>query len=181
MRIYIISAHSCGKTTLARYISKTYNLPMITEVARAVLAEKELNIDTLRTNLDVADDYQEAIFFRQIQEEKKYKDFVSDRSFDNLTYAAQHSRILHNLSKTQEFSDYIENVKKDDVIIFYIRPHKSTIKSDGVRETLVWEGIIQIDAMIKFMLEFFGIDYININTDSMQERIRQVDTILKGK
>jgi adenylate kinase family enzyme len=38
MRIYFVGAHATGKTTMTRYVSRRYGLPMITEVARAVLA-----------------------------------------------------------------------------------------------------------------------------------------------
>ena len=37
-RIYLVGAHSTGKTTLARWIRDRYRLPMISEVARGVLA-----------------------------------------------------------------------------------------------------------------------------------------------
>ena len=35
-RVYLVGAHSTGKTTLARYIRDHYGLPMISEVARSV-------------------------------------------------------------------------------------------------------------------------------------------------
>lgn len=181
MRIYIAGAHSVGKSTLARYIAKTYKLHFISEVARAVLAEKELNIETLRIDLDVADDYQKTIFYRQIDEEKKYSSFVSDRTFDNLAYAAAHSRILSQIIKSKEFEEYIESLKKDDVIIFFVRPTKLTMKNDGVRETVVWDEIIRIDAMIKLLFEMFDIKYVNVSVDSMQERIKLTETILQLK
>ncbi len=69
MKVYFIGSHSSGKTTLARYVKDKYRLPMITEVARAILSEKELHLDSLRTNLDVVDDYQSQIFWRQLEEE----------------------------------------------------------------------------------------------------------------
>ena len=101
MKVYFIGSHSTGKTTCARYVSETYNVPMITEVARMILSEKELHLDSLRTNLDVVDDYQSKIFSRQVEQESKFDSFVSDRSFDCLAYAAQHSRILPKLLKSK--------------------------------------------------------------------------------
>src|SRR4051812_7877903 len=97
MRIYFIGAHSTGKTTLARYVADKYQLPLLTEVARAILAEKELSFDTLRTNLTVVNEYQTAVFMRQLDEESRENTFVSDRSFDCLAYAAQHSQILADI------------------------------------------------------------------------------------
>lgn len=179
MKIYFIGAHSTGKSSLARIIAKEHNLPFLNEVARTVLAEKELQLDTLRVNLDLADQYQTEIFLRQIQEESKLNNFVSDRSFDNLAYMAQHARLLSQAVNRPEFSKYIEKLKQPDTVIFFVRPSKVTLKQDGVRETLNWEGVIAIDAMIKMLLELFNLDYIPINTDSMQERVKLVMSVLK--
>lgn len=178
MKIYFIGSHSTGKTTCARYVSETYNVPMITEVARMILSEKELHLDSLRTNLNVVDDYQSKIFSRQIEQENKIDNFVSDRSFDCLAYAAQHSRILPSLLKSEELKTYLNKLKSEDSIIFFIRPSKATLKDDGIRESLTWDGIIAIDAMVKLLCEMFELRYFQINTDNMQERVRLIDSIL---
>jgi predicted ATPase len=171
-------AHSVGKTTLARYVSETYQIPMITEVARMILSEKELHLDSLRTNLNVVDDYQTQIFFKQIEQEGKYDSFVSDRSFDCLAYTAQHSRVFSHLMKSTELEKYIVSLKKSDAIMFFVRPSKATLKEDGIREHLTWDGIVAIDAMVKLLFETFGLRYFQINTDSMQERVRLIDSVI---
>jgi adenylate kinase family enzyme len=178
MKIYMIGAHACGKSTLARYVSKKYNIPLITEVARMVLSEKELQIDELRHNLDIVDDYQSQIFERQISEETKYTNFVSDRSFDCLAYSAQHSRIFSDTIKSLKFKEYIEGLKDLDSFIFFIRPTKATLRDDGIRENLSWDGIIAIDAMIKILINMFNLRYFQINTDNMQERVGIIDAVL---
>ena len=178
MKVYLIGAHSSGKSTLARYISEKYNMPMITEVARQILSEKELHLDSLRSNLDVVDNYQKDIFYRQIEEEKKYDQFVSDRSFDCLAYAAQHSRILNKLLNSNEMNNYINSLMSNYSYIFFVRPSRATMKDDGVRESLSWDGIIQIDAQIKFLLKMFNLRHFQINTDSMQERVQLIDAVL---
>ena len=124
MKIYVTGSHSCGKTTLSRYISTKYNLKLINEVARTVLSEKELNLESLRANIDIVNDFQKSVFFRQIEEENKYDSFVSDRSFDNLAYAIAHSTIFHELLETAELKNYIEKLRQKDVVIFFIRPIK---------------------------------------------------------
>ena len=58
MRVYFSGAHASGKTTCARHVSETQNLPLISETARMVLSEKELQVDTLRYNMDLVDEYQ---------------------------------------------------------------------------------------------------------------------------
>jgi dephospho-CoA kinase len=178
MKVYFIGSHSTGKTTCARYVSETYNIPMITEVARMILSEKELHLDSLRTNLDIVDEYQSKIFSRQIEQESKFDSFVSDRSFDCLAYAAQHSRILPKLLKSKELQLYIDELKSPDSYIFFVRPSKATLKEDGIREAISWDGIISIDAQVKFLCEMFQLRYFQINTDSMQERVRLIDSIL---
>ena len=57
MRIYFVGSHATGKTTLCRYVSRRFGLPMITEVARAVLAEMESSLDALRTDMELVAEY----------------------------------------------------------------------------------------------------------------------------
>ncbi|HIE70962.1 MAG TPA: hypothetical protein EYP98_12750 [Planctomycetes bacterium] len=80
LRIYLVGAHATGKTTLARWIRDRYHIPMIAEVARGVLAEMEEQLQTLRTDIDLVDRYQAAVFTRQIDAENAVDgSFVSDR------------------------------------------------------------------------------------------------------
>lgn len=179
MRVYLAGSHSSGKSTLARYIAKKYNMPMLTEVARSVLSEKELNLKSLRADIDVANDFQLSIFDRQIEKENELKDnFVSDRCIDCLAYTANHTNILNQLKTTSKYKEYVDSLKEKNSIIFFIRPSKETLMQDGVREELTWEGVITIDAMIKCIFEYEGINYIQINTPNMQERVMLIDTIL---
>jgi len=178
MKVYFVGSHSTGKTTLARYVSKTHNIPMITEMARAVLSEKELQLDSLRYDLDLVDDYQRTVFNRQLAEESKHTDYVSDRSFDCLAYAAQHSRILPELLESKELAAYLTILREPGSFIFFVRPSKATLKADGVRESLTWDGVVAIDAQIKFMLEMWRLPYFQIHVDNMQERVRLIDSVL---
>lgn len=182
MKVYFVGSHSTGKTTCARYVSEKYGIPMITEVARMILSEKELHLDSLRTNLNLVDDYQTQIFYRQLEEEHKQRDnlssYVSDRSFDCLAYAAQHSRILSKLLASSELKRYLEFLRMPDSFIFFVRPSKATLKADGVRESLTWDGVVAIDSQIKFMLEMWDLRYFQINIDNMQERVKLIDGVL---
>lgn len=177
MRIYFTGAHASGKSTLARYCSEKYQLPMITEVARAILAEKELHIESLRTDISLVNSYQKDIFYRQLLEENKYPKFVSDRSFDCLAYAAQHATNFSELVNSAAMAQYVESLKRYDALIFYIRPSRATLKNDGVRENVTWDGIVNIDAIIKTLLQMFELKYFQINTDNMQERIQFIDAV----
>lgn len=178
MKIYFIGAHSTGKTTLARYVAEKYKLPFLNEIARTVLAEKELQIDSLRSNLDVVDNYQSEVLFRQIKQEDGLESFVSDRSFDGLAYSAQHARVTANLISEPMLKHYVEGLKDPNVIMFFVRPTRATLRNDGVREQITWDGVVAVDAMIKLLLEMFALRYFPINTDSMQERIRSIDSVI---
>lgn len=180
MRIYFVGSHATGKTTMTRWVSRRYGLPMITEVARAVLAELETNFDTLRTDMDRVGDYQRRVFERQIAIERMQdKGFVSDRAFDNLAYAAEHAMVLGDIMAEDsgiEVRSYMEWVSNG--LVFFVRPHRSLLKEDGVRAGLDWDSVVRIDGMVKLLLEQFRIRYLPIDTPSMQERIRAVEFVL---
>lgn len=177
MRIYFVGSHATGKTTMTRFVSEKYQLPMVTEVARGVLAELEISLQRMRTDIDTVNHYQKRVFERQMEIERLQKgSFVSDRAFDNLAYAAEHSTILADMMGTQEFRDYMAWVKSGKV--FYLRPHQSLLADDGVRERLDWEGVMRIDGMVKLLLEQYRISYMPITTHNMQERVRLVEFVL---
>jgi nicotinamide riboside kinase len=177
MRIYFVGSHATGKTTLCRFVSQRYGMPMITEVARAVLAEMEASLDRLRTDMDLVSEYQQRVFERQVAIEKLHNGtFVSDRAFDNLAYAAEHTTIVADLLDDTRFRDYMKWVAEG--VVFYVRPHPSLLKEDGVRAGVSWESVLRIDGMIKLMLEQHRISYLPLESVSMQERVRAVEFVL---
>ncbi len=177
IRIYLVGAHATGKTTLARWIRDRYGMPMISEVARGVLAEMEAQLDALRSNLDLVDRYQTEVFVRQIEaEERQPGSFVSDRAFCNLAYAAHHSRILAGVAADPRLERYMASVRAG--IVFFLRPHPALVVPDGVRAGLEWEEVVRIDGMVKLMLEMFGVPYIPVETLAMQERVRLLENVL---
>ena len=179
MRAYLVGAHLVGKTTLARYISEKYKIPMLTEVARAVLAEMEVPLERLRTDIAVADDYQQRVFARQIEaEERAGASYVSDRAFDNIAYAAEHARVTGKIVASVAFKQYVQKVSQG--VVFYVRPHRSIEGVDGVREPYDWDAIVRIDGMVKLLLEMFEVPYFTLHSPSMQERVRVVDYVLQG-
>ncbi len=163
---------------MTRYVSRRYGLPMITEVARAVLAELETNLDALRTDMDLVAEYQRRVFERQVHVERTQgTNFVSDRAFDNLAYAAEHTLILSDMLSGDCFRDYMEWVSQG--VVFYLRPHRDLLKEDGVRAGVTWDSVLRIDGMIKLMLEQSRVPYLPIESVAMQERARAVDFVLK--
>jgi len=177
MRIYFVGSHATGKTTLCRHVSRRYGLPMITEVARAVLAEMETCLDALRTDMELVAEYQERVFARQVAVEHQHDGrFVSDRAFDNLAYVAEHTTNAAAMMNDQRFRDYMRWVS--DGVVFFLRPHHSLLKDDGVRAGVSWDSVVRIDGMVKLMLEQHGIAYLPIESVSMQERVRVVEFVL---
>jgi len=177
MRIYFVGSHATGKTTLCRYVSRRYGLPMISEVARAVLAEMETGLDALRTDMDLVAEYQERVFARQVAVEKLHDGkFVSDRAFDNLAYVAEHTCNAAAMMNDARFLEYMKWVREG--IVFFVRPHQSLLKEDGVRAGVSWDSVLRIDGMVKLMLEQHRISYLPLESVSMQERVRAVEFVL---
>lgn len=179
MHIYFVGAHGAGKTSCVRYVSEKYKIPMITEVARQVMAEMELSLEKLRTNLELVNLYQKQVFLRQVTIEREHQgSFVSDRAFDNLAYAAEHATILRDLLAHKECKWYFEWIKQG--IFFFVRPYQSFMVEDGMREKGTWEAVVRIDGMIKFLLEMAGVKYFNLAAASFQERVRLIDFVLSS-
>jgi len=177
MRIYFVGSHATGKTTLCRWVSRRYGLPMISEVARGVLAEMECSFDALRADIDAVGGYQRRVYERQIAAERVHAGgFVSDRAFDNLAYAAEHTTILADLIADPSFGDYMDFVARG--LVFFLRPHPSLLKEDGVRAGVTWESVVRIDGMVKLLLEQYRIRYLPVESVSMQERVRTVEFVV---
>src|SRR5678816_68451 len=120
MRIYFVGSHATGKTTMTRYVSRKYGLPMISEIARAVLAELETSFDALRTDMDLVAEYQKRVFERQREVERMQgSGFVSDRAFDNLAYAAEHTLSVGEMMADENFKQYMEWCAEGTV--FFVR------------------------------------------------------------
>jgi nicotinamide riboside kinase len=177
MRIYFVGSHATGKTTLCRYVSQTYGMPMISEVARSVLAEMECSFDAMRTDMELVSQYQRQVFARQVATEQQHKErFVSDRAFDNLAYAADHTPIFADMVEDSGFADYMKWVAGG--IVFFLRPHKSLLVEDGVRAGVDWDSVVRIDGMVKLLLEMYRVSYLPIESVSMQQRVRAVRFVL---
>jgi nicotinamide riboside kinase len=175
LRIYVCGAHSTGKTTLARHISDYTGLPLLNEVARQVMAEREMTFEQVRADLRAVNDYQRAVFARQLEVEASAKGgFVSDRAFDNLAYAARHSDVLPELLSAPSINDYFERVRNS--LVFFIRPHPSLLAEDGMREVSSWDEVMRIDGVIDFLLAWQRIPAIGISELGLRNRLRTAMT-----
>jgi hypothetical protein len=117
------------------------------------------------------------VFARQVQVERSHEGkFVSDRAFDNLAYVAEHTTNAAAMMNDQRFRDYMKWVSEG--IVFFLRPHQSLLKEDGVRAGVSWDSVVRIDGMVKLMLEQHGVSYLPVESVSMQERVRAVEFVL---
>lgn len=177
MRVIAAGSHDTGKTSLARRISQRYKLTLLAETAREVVGRMELSVDSLRSDLELVNDVQRKIFERQVELERAAGDgYVSDRAFDNIAYAAEHSEVTADLVRLPAFAEQVERMRNS--IVFFVRPHPLVGGVDGVREQRDWDGMQRIDGMIKLLLEMHRIPYVPVNTPSAQERWRIVEGVL---
>ena len=165
-RIYFMGAQSTGKTTLASWLSGELMLPLLPEVARGVARQMKKSIEEIRKSEELVNEFQERIFLTQCEQESFLQDigFVSDRGLDNLAYAAEHTNALHDILRrnTEIFREAVHRLANSTV--FFIRPEKAVLTDDGERPDadLEWESVVRIDSMIKFTLQYFGIEYHEI-------------------
>ena len=176
MRVYLCGSHSVGKTTLARLVSRKYGLPLVNEVARTVLAEVEVPLVSLRTDLDAVGDYQRRVFAAQLAAERRHESFVADRAHDNVVYAAEHTTVLPDIMRSPEFNEYVEWVRGG--LVLFLRPERALLKDDGVRAAVDWESVVRIDGMVKFLLEMSEVRYLPIRGENMQERWRAASLVI---
>ena len=176
--VYFVGAHRTGKTTLCKWASQQWNLPQINEVATTVLNEMALTLDQIRVDPKLAADFQKTIFKRQLAAERAFgkEPYCSDRAFDNLAYAAEHTAALPDILASVELKSYIDHVKGG--VIFFTRPHPSLMVKDKVNVNVDWEEINRIDGMCKFMMKMWGIQYIPISSPSFDERTNTVSSVL---
>jgi len=153
MKIGISGSHGTGKTSLAKKLSKQFDLPLITEVAR------DVNIMLLKGNQYCQ--AQRDILIKQIEEEGKYQSFVSDRTvIDNLAYFIS---ICSHIVSIKEIKWYV-NEARNHISVYdkiYYLPIKFELVDNGFRFT---EMSVQknIDDIIRSILYLWNIEFEEI-------------------
>lgn len=178
--IYFVGTHGAGKTCLARWVSKTYKMTMLGEVARTELARRESSLDRMRLDVDEISDYQRAVFLSQIEiEERTTLPYVSDRSFDNVAYLAAHGHGLADLLASVDMERYLARVRSG--VVFYVQPHGGTVTGDDARpqgDTHL-ASQHQIDGAVRTLLELWRIRYVPIPAASPKDRQLIVSAVLE--
>ncbi len=179
MRVYFLGSHGSGKTDMVKHVAKRYPfLREFSEIARTEQAKSGRTLESLRTDLDGISAFQRRVFLEQMRVERGADDFVSDRAFDNLAYAADNAECLSELLDLPECTEYLEWVSGG--LLFFVRPLAS-VEADGTRPSgdLAQGSAHRIDGMIKFMLEgglrgsngkSLKFSYFTLDTPSFKDR-----------
>jgi len=165
---YVIGTHSTGKTTLSAYIAAKYDKKLLTETAREIIRESDKTLAEIRLDLKDNEEFQKKIYDRQANKELNNSNFVSDRSIiDTIIYSAACNISPWDLID-ERFYELVPKMNEHE--IFYLRPHKSLVKDDGVRNTN-WDWIMRIDGMFHFLVNYYRLDVIEIRTPDFGRRI----------
>ena len=179
-RVYFIGAHSTGKTALSSFIAKKLQWPYILEQARVVLAEKGWKLAEFDKDLDKAAEFQRLVIQKQLAEEERLQDenFISDRGFDGIAYAAANTLIASEIRNSLDFNEYLSDFRTFGSTTFFVRPHEKLIENDGIRGDISWSSICRIDGMLEYILETERIPYIPLESMSMKSRVRTIEGVL---
>src|SRR5262249_21725730 len=91
-------------------------------------------------------------------------------------YAAEHTTVVAELLGEATFAEYMEWVARG--LVFFLRPHPSLLRDDGVRAGVSWDSVLRIDGMVKLLLEQHRIRYLPVESVSMQERVRILEFVI---
>jgi nicotinamide riboside kinase len=175
-RIWLCGTHSCGKTTQRDFFLQIHPEYHKVEMGRRDLVEK--GIIKVNQQASVAD---ELIITGDVLKAimSTPSPSISDRSFiDKCAYAQV-------LPYKQELLDALHLINvhafpgfNDNDLYFYFPP-VVPLQEDGVR-SIDPEYRKEIDLWIQFYLDLFGVPFVMIQGDSVQDRHLFIEQILGG-
>ncbi|CAG8724948.1 3098_t:CDS:2 [Gigaspora rosea] len=186
-KIVFIGAQSVGKTTLANFIKSHMNGIMITEIARNLMEELNLNTNTmkiLRNDPDKTFEFQATTIKIQCEKEDEIElEFaILDRcAFDSIVYAQNFcKKRWRELLDMKETNKCLERYRqKDRYIIFLIEPQKECLEADGIRTAPAnYEEWISFSDSFKMALKEFNIEFNIINVLDINQRYSIVKNAL---
>lgn len=174
-RIAIVGSFSTGKTTLAKELASTLDLPLLPETAREVV---ELGF---KLDKDATPETEALIFLKQYNNELSTPDFVGDRSLiDVMAYAGW---VLENQPRSKEIALWEEceqlaerRLRDNYTHVFYL-PIEFPIVPDGLRP-LDPDFQSEIDGRLLSILKYHDIPFTEV-TGSVEERLDQIQDNLR--
>jgi len=182
--ILFSGAHTTGKTTLARHVADRYQLPLLSEVVRGVLASRETTLRRLSADLDSMNAFQRAVYERQLIEEQARQGtpFVSDRGPDNLAYAVLQAEwgVGSDLLNDERTMRYMASLR-EHAVVFVVEPQEELLTTDGTRHHVDWPTVLRVDGMIRMLLHQHRVPFVPISCLLLSQRMQVVDAVLNGK
>jgi len=185
--IYVCGAEGTGKTDWTGRIARNYKLPMLPETARIELDCRGGSFGPLLCNPAAMNDYQRAVFDRQIALELATTPaYVADgHCLENLAYASENAQCATGLA---EYLQHNHPVRIRDIlqrlqnsVVFFLRPHPSMNAQDGIRIGADYVAKQRIDAKLELLMQLWGVQYVSIETPNAARREELIDYVLAAK
>jgi len=188
--IYVCGAEGTGKTDWTGRIARNYKLLMLPETARIELDCRGGSFGPLLSNPAAMNDYQRAVFDRQIALElATMPAYVADgHCLENLAYASENAqrvadlyqRFMHDFdSQIQREYEVLTRLHRG--VVFFLRPHPSMNAQDGIRIGADYVAKQRIDAKLELLMQLWRVQYISVETPNAARREELIDYVLAAK
>jgi len=192
-RIFISGASGVGKTTLAKEISKVFNVPFISTSAKKLWPRYGFidHRDAIRKSISdkqTCIKYQWDVLYDRRNSLKGEPEFVTDRSpFDNYIYFMNQGGFLFTQDQCGKYARGCRiSLELGDIVIF-LRFTDDIIIEDDKYRIVNWDFQKMMDGLIETVIKrnmiyhkTMGIPVFEINTWDFEKKMGQVKNILLG-
>ncbi|KAF0411905.1 hypothetical protein F8M41_008106 [Gigaspora margarita] len=184
--IFIVGAHSVGKTTIAKIIKiHNNNAILVDEIARTIIENFKIDVNAL---LEVPENYfkfETSIIKIQcaVEEQFEHKFAIFDRCIlEAIVYTKIFCKELwKKLLTMKEVIKCLERYRQhNEYIFFLIEPHKECMENDGVRKlTTDLDELVTFSNILKNLMDEFNIKYHLITDLDINQRYSKImNTVL---
>lgn len=186
-KVYFVGASGVGKTTLARWVATTFNLPLLSGATKNALLGTGLSFELITSDPSAGEAYQAEVWRHQLELERPYwegegwtgRGFVSDRGPDLLAYTSEVCRTVWQMVRAESFEPYMRRLR-EEAVVFFVRPHPEVVAAPDGRRDHFLEPRLQgrVDGVIQFILNAHDVPYIPVDTPKLLDRQRLVGRVL---